>query len=180
MDRYAAGDDAAFADVYEDVAPRLFGWLRRRVRDVTVVEDLVQQTLLQIHRGRSSFIPGAALTPWAFAILRRLLIDKMRRDKRQVPVTHDADAPEPAVDARPAELLDAHRMAHRVSEVLARLPEGQRLAFELVRQDGMSLAEAAEMLDTTVPAMKSRLHRVYEELRRELGAAFEETKEESA
>ncbi len=174
MERYAGGDDAAFGDVYEEVAPRLYAWLRRRVADVTVVEDLVQQTMLQIHRGRASFIPGAHVMPWAFQIARRLLIDKVRSDKRQVPVSHDEELAEPAVDARTGELLDAHRMAKRVGEILERLPDNQRLAFELVRQDGLSLAEAAETLGTTVSAVKSRMHRVYEELRSELGDAFRE------
>jgi RNA polymerase sigma-70 factor (ECF subfamily) len=174
MDRYAKGDDSAFEGVYEEVAPRLFGYLRRRMRDVTAAEDLVQQTLLQIHRARASFIPGAAVTPWAFAILRRLTIDKMRHDKRQVPVTGDDEAAASAPETRTGasdELVEARRLAGRVAKILERLPETQRAAFELVRYDGLSLAEAAEALGTTVSAIKSRMHRVHEELRAELGDA---------
>src|SRR5258708_24666732 len=89
MERYAAGDDSAFGDVYDALAPRLFAYLKRQTREVTRAEDLLQQTLLQIHRGRASFLPGAEVTPWAFAIARRLVIDASRRDKRQVPLASD-------------------------------------------------------------------------------------------
>src|SRR6478735_49383 len=55
MERYAAGDDAAFAQVYDEVAPRLMRHLRRHVACRAVVEDLVQQTFLQMHRARGRF-----------------------------------------------------------------------------------------------------------------------------
>lgn len=83
MDRYAAGEDAAFALVYDALAPRLYGYLVRQTREVARAEDLLQQTMLQIHRARSSFIVGAEVTPWAFAIARRLLVDSVRRGRRE-------------------------------------------------------------------------------------------------
>jgi len=47
MDRYAAGDQSAFADVYDGVAPRIYAYLRRQTGDAARAEDLLQQTLLQ-------------------------------------------------------------------------------------------------------------------------------------
>src|SRR5207253_9574955 len=72
MEQYAAGDDAAFARVYDALAPRLYGYLLRQTHERSRAEDLLQQTMLQIHRARDRFIPGAEVTPWAFAIARRL------------------------------------------------------------------------------------------------------------
>src|SRR5262245_36731869 len=82
MDRYARGDDTAFGEIYDKLAPRLFGFLLRYTRDRSKAEDVVQQTMLQIHRARGRFMPGAEVTPWAFAIARRLLIDQHRRAGR--------------------------------------------------------------------------------------------------
>lgn len=82
MERYACGDDAAFEKLYDAVAPRLFGYLLRQTRDRVRAEDLLQQTLLQMHRARGTFLSGAEVMPWAFAIARRLLIDHLRRDRR--------------------------------------------------------------------------------------------------
>ena len=172
MERYARGDDAAFGAIYDALAPRLYGYLVRQTRDLARAEDLVQQTLLHMHRARGSFIPGAQVTPWAFAIARRLLIDGLRRGKREVLRATDDEASEDvavATDPRADDLVQAQETAHRIQRELARLPEGQRVAFELIKQDGLSLAEAAEVLGTTVAAVKLRAHRAYEALRAVLG-----------
>jgi RNA polymerase sigma-70 factor (ECF subfamily) len=173
MERYGRGDDAAFAVVYDAVAPRLYGYLLRQTHDSARAEDILQQTLLQMHRARGRFIPGAEVTPWAFAIARRLLIDSARRRKREVLVptsddegeTEVARSNEPAADA----LVAADQLARRIERELVRLPEAQRVAFELVKQEGLSLAEAAQVLGTTVAAVKLRAHRAYEALRAVLG-----------
>src|SRR5215470_6996903 len=90
MERYSKGDDAAFAQVYDALAPRLLGFLRKSTRDEFAAEDLMQQTLLQIHRARGSFISGARVMPWAFAIARRLIIDTARRHRIERRVFSDA------------------------------------------------------------------------------------------
>src|SRR5436305_1552434 len=66
------------------LAPRLLGYLFRHTRDRARAEDVVQQTMLRIHKARGRFTPGAEVTPWAFAIARRLLIDSHRRGGREV------------------------------------------------------------------------------------------------
>lgn len=167
MDRYARGEDDAFGEVYDKLAPRLYGFLLRYTRDHARAEDVVQQTMLQIHRARGRFVPGAEVTPWAFAIARRLLIDQHRRSGREVLAPTDDDVGELLVslDARADELAIAKQVAVRLGEELRRLPENQRVAFELIKQDGLSVAEAAQVLGTTVAAVKLRAHRAYEALR---------------
>jgi RNA polymerase sigma-70 factor (ECF subfamily) len=175
MERYARGDDASFAAVYDALAPRLYGYLLRQTRDAARAEDLVQQTLLHMHRARSRFIPGAEVTPWAFAIARRLLIDGIRRGRREVLSSHD-DSPQddaPSNDASADSLVEAQETADRIQRVLLDLPAAQRVAFELVKQEGLSLAEAAQTLGTTVAAVKLRAHRAYEALRAVLGDVLE-------
>lgn len=172
MDRYASGDDAAFAEVYDGLAPRLFGYLVKRTRDASLAEDLVQQTLLKIHGARGRFIVGAEVLPWAFAIARRLLVDSVRRGRREAlaPDGDEGDAAGPVDPAAGADdLVQAKQLADELGRELARLPEAQRVAFELVKGEGMSLAEAAQVLGTTVGAVKLRAHRAYEALRRAFG-----------
>ena len=121
---------------------------------------------------RGRFLPGAQIVPWAFAIARRLLIDMHRRTGREVvAVDDDASALSllVALDARADDVAIAKELASRIAAVLARLPENQRVAFELIKRDGLSVAEAAEMLGATVPAVKLRAHRAYEALRAEHG-----------
>jgi len=169
MERYAAGDDAAFATVYDALAPRLYGYLLRQTGDRATAEDLLQQTMLHVHRARVRFIPGAEVSPWAFAIARRLFLDGLRRLKREPRaegVEPDARASaEPPAD----EVVHARELAVRVDRVLAGLPESQRAAFQLIKQEGFSVAEAAQVLGTTVAAVKLRAHRAYQALRVALG-----------
>src|SRR6185312_8105030 len=84
MDRYACGDDAAFSELYDLLAPRLTAFLARRTRDDALATDLVQQTFLQMHASRRHFSEGADVMPWAFAIARRLLIDVVRKSGREL------------------------------------------------------------------------------------------------
>jgi len=172
MDRYASGSDAAFGEVYDAVAPRIFGYLRRHTKDTALAEDLVQQTLLQMHRARGTFIPGSSVLPWAFAIARRLLIDELRRSRRNVlagaqpGVMGDGHT---SVEPSPDGVAEAQELAARLQRELVRLPESQRVAFELMRIDGLSHMEAAEVLGATVNAVKLRAHRAYLALRAVLG-----------
>jgi RNA polymerase sigma-70 factor, ECF subfamily len=168
MDRYAHGDDTAFVEVYDGLTPRLQAFLARYTRDRARAEDVVQQTMLQIHRARGRFTPGGQVVPWAFAIARRLLIDQHRRSGREVlSPTGDDNLTEllAAVDAPADDVAIAKEVAARLAEELARLPENQRVAFELIKQDGLSVAEAAQVLGTTVAAVKLRAHRAYEAMR---------------
>jgi RNA polymerase sigma-70 factor (ECF subfamily) len=176
MDRYAQGDESAFSELYDALAPRLYGYLLRQTRNNTRAEDLLQQTFLQMHCARGRFIPGADVVPWAFAIARRLLIDGVRRSGREVSLElrEEAGAPPPVSQAIPQDdLVHSKELALSIERELARLPESHREAFELIKQEGLSLAEAAEVLGTTVAAVKLRAHRTYQALREALGPAFE-------
>lgn len=166
MDRYAAGDDSAFAELYDEIAPRLYGYLRRHTRDSSAPEEILQLTMLQIHRHRGTFVKGAEVLPWAIAIARRLLIDRVRAASRR-PADRSDSAPLELLSGGdgPDALCDARRLAARLDARLQELPESQRVAFELLQHDGLTLVEAAQVLGTTVTAVKLRAHRAYEALR---------------
>jgi RNA polymerase sigma-70 factor (ECF subfamily) len=171
MERYAGGDAAAFAEVYDALAPRLYGYLVRQTRDRSRAEDILQQTMLHMHRARDRFLAGAEVMPWAFAIARRLLVDEVRRGRRAA-LADDGDAEEGVSrDPRADELVQATELAERIRSILAGLPSSQRTAFELVKEDGLTVAEAAQVLGTTVAAVKLRVHRAYEALRSALAEA---------
>jgi len=170
MDRYADGDNAAFGDVYDALAPRLIALFMRNVRDRSRAEDLVQQTLLQMHAARRNYKRGSDVLPWAYAIARNAMIDSMRKTRKELlPISTDAfdDAllKDVARDSVPDDIAQARQMAKLAQSAFEELPEAQRAAYELVRRDGLSIAETAEALGTTENAVKLRVHRVYEALR---------------
>jgi RNA polymerase sigma-70 factor, ECF subfamily len=172
MERYAVGDDAAFEALYDSLATRLYRYIRRHVPDAHRCDDVLQETFLRMHKARGTFVTGAAVLPWAFAIARRLMIDEMRRSRRSPRVLDDVDpaAANPvAAPERPEHIVEAREVAQRFTTALARLPDSQRTAFELLKHDGLTLAEAAAVLGVTVTAVKLRAHRAYESLRAALG-----------
>jgi RNA polymerase sigma-70 factor (ECF subfamily) len=154
----------------------------RRTRDVAYAEDLLQQTFLQMHAARRHFAPGTSVAAWSFAIARRLLIDGGRKSARRGSTfeTRDEYAEVPSPDAPPDHIAARRRLAARIDAELMSLPETHREAFELVQYDGLSMAEAAALLGTTVAAVKLRAHRTYEALRARLGDAAREELEEFA
>ena len=176
MERYARGEDQAFSELYDSLAPRLRRYLLRASRDPGRADDLLQQTMLQIHRARGRFIVGAEVLPWAFAIARRLFIDSIRRrkgERRTISLETggpEASAVEVAADQHGAdELIDSQRLGRALEAELERLPESHRAAFELIKNDGLSIREAAEVLGATPTAVKLRAHRAYVALRLALG-----------
>jgi RNA polymerase sigma-70 factor, ECF subfamily len=163
MERYADGDDSAFEEVYTLLAPRLQAFLWRRTRDPARAEELVHDTFLRMHANRRHFASGAEVMPWAFAIARRLLIDDHR--KSRPPPDPEEETGGPWVDA----VVAVRRLGRRILEELERVPEQHREAFTLVQIEGLSMAEAAQVLGCTVPAVKLRAYRTYEALRERLG-----------
>jgi RNA polymerase sigma-70 factor (ECF subfamily) len=167
MDRYSRGDDAAFSDVYDAIAPCVFAYLRRQADDRSLAEDLLQQTFMHVHRGRGMFLQGAAVLPWAFAIARRLAIDAMRREKRRPVLGGEAEDLLEAAGHEPAQddVVAARELEASLRRTFEELPESQRVAFSLTHRDGLSFREAAEVLGTTVAAVKLRAQRASAALR---------------
>ncbi|HEX8795211.1 MAG TPA: RNA polymerase sigma factor [Polyangiaceae bacterium] len=163
MERYADGDDRAFGVVYALLAPRLQAFLWRRTRDEARAEELVHDTFLRMHANRRHFARGADVMPWAFAIARRLLIDDHR--KLRPPPDPDDETRGPWVDT----VVAIHRLGRRMMQELEHLPEQHREAFMLVQLEGLSMAEAAQVLGCTIAAVKVRAYRAYETLRDRLG-----------
>jgi len=165
MERYVDGDAEAFEYLYRQVSPNLMGYLLRLTRNRERAEDLLQITFSKIHRARGSYLKGAPVLPWILAIARRSFLDERRSaNVRTEDLSSDGSLPEPQSEehALPAELSDALEIA------LGRLPETYREAIVLTKITGLSVAEAASVLGATETAVKLRVHRGYNQLRKEL------------
>lgn len=175
MDCYAReGDLRAFSRLIDLLQPRLFGYLRRQLRDDASAEDLVQVCFLKLHEHRGRFNPGAAVVPYAFAIARRLLIDKIRHDRRERGHTDELMYLPLPTRVDPEEALAQRRVLDRLRLALHEIPEHHREAFELTAMDGLSLEDAAAITDTTPTTLKMRKHYARVALRERLGQDVEE------
>jgi RNA polymerase sigma-70 factor (ECF subfamily) len=169
MARYAAGDASAFPTLYDAIAPRIEGFVRRRTRDPSRIDDIVQQTFERIHRARGSFIPGADVISWAFTIARNLCVDLGAQGWRERGA--DAQDGQDPLAHTVAGVVDAERVAMaretlaRLVRAFRRLPARQQLALELVRIEGFSMAAAAANLGVTVLSVKMSVFRAAAALR---------------
>ncbi len=166
MDRYAAGADVAFDELYRRGAQRVRGFLIRLSGDPALADDLTQETFVRIHRARGSFSTGAAALPWMFAIARNAFVDHTRREQvRRSSGARLAQSPEAPPETRGDEVVAGREMLAVVRATLERLPLLQREAFVLIRFEGLSVSEAAQILGATEAAVKVRAFRAYEALR---------------
>jgi RNA polymerase sigma-70 factor (ECF subfamily) len=177
MGLYCDGEAKAFHHIYGALAPRILAYLTGLVGDRSTAEDLLQQTFMKLHQGRSAYVRGANPVPWLYTIAHRTCLDEIRRRKRaRVRLSFDGNLPhEPAVDitgsAEPGSAGTDEQAIAQGLAALATLPEPQRQAVLLIKIHGHSTAQAASILGTTVGAIKVRAHRGYVALRRKLAGA---------
>jgi RNA polymerase sigma-70 factor, ECF subfamily len=177
MARYGKGDDSAFEPLYRLLAPRLYRFCMRLAPRRTDADDLLQETFLRLHRGRATYLAGANALHWAFAIARSASLDRLRYWQRRpeaVGVANDV-AVENQLEAhdgyRPDFELIARDLREVVKGVLRMMSEKNRVAYILLREEGLSVKEAARVLGTNANVVKQRAHRAYEQLREAISAA---------
>jgi RNA polymerase sigma-70 factor (ECF subfamily) len=165
MSRYAVGDAAAFSELYDHLAPRIHAYLIRFLRNEASAEDALQHTFLQLHLHRGRFNVGARVEPWVYAIARAAALDVLRRERRRPLEPLDDDI---VASTSPEALADAGQLSAALELELAAISPKLREAFLLVRVDGLSHAEAAQVLDIEESATKVRTHRATQWLRERL------------
>jgi len=162
-----AGDADAYRQLLSAIQPRIRGIVRSKIREEAAAEDVVQNALLSIHRGRRTYRAERPFGPWMRAIVRNTIIDHFRDRKRKGDREVELVAEEWA-DERVESAEGDDRLAPELTEALATLPESQREAVTLVQIKGLSVAEAALKAGISAGALKVRAHRGYRALAKAL------------
>ena len=171
MQSVANGDTQAFERLIERHQTLVLGTVARMLGSNSDVEDLAQQVFLRVWRNAGRYVPRAKFTTWLLKITRNLVFNEMRRTKRHshIPIQTETPGEElPMKDESvrsPAESLLEHELQRAIEEAIIELPETQRMALVLRRYEGRSYEEIGEILDLSVPAVKSVLFRARTELR---------------
>ena len=164
-----AGDLTAYERLLKGILLLLPPLIRRQRVSSDQVEDIVQDTLLSIHRVRDTYDPERPLVPWLAAIAHRRAIDARRRVARintweQVSPDQLETFPDPRAD-RHVELIDLDKRQKWLHRALTHLPRKQRDAVALMKIRGLSVAEAAVVSGQSVGAIKVSMHRAQRALR---------------
>jgi RNA polymerase sigma-70 factor (ECF subfamily) len=160
------GDQAAYACLLRAMIPVIRAMLRRRVADDALIDDIIQEVLMSIHRVRHTYDPARPIMPWMSAIVSARAIDALRKrgrhDRRE---TADEEAMMARIDPHAIRRMESFAIDGELDGLLGVLPARQREIVELVRLREMSLVEAAEASSSSVSAVKALLHRAFTKLR---------------
>jgi len=178
MLRVKRGDRAAFAELVEKYKQPVMNFVYRSLRDETEAEDLAQNVFLQVYKSRNRYKQTAKFSTWLFTIARNLCLNELRRRSRhpaesiEETQAENEDQPQRQYEDKsqmaPPEKLLQGELAQKIEEALAELPENQRSAILLCRQDELSYEEIAGILDCSLSATKSLIHRGRETLKEKL------------
>jgi RNA polymerase sigma-70 factor, ECF subfamily len=166
-------DDAALRERFErdvlPLLPNLYAAALRMTRDPTDAEDLVQDTYLRAFRGFSGFTEGTNLKAWLYRILTNSFINTYRKKQRQPQTVEGPDDMDEwylfdKLGGRNVELSAETEVLDRIPDeavkgALESLPENFRLPVLLADVEGFSYKEIAEIMDTPIGTVMSRLHR---------------------
>ncbi len=178
MLRVKRGDRAAFTALVEKYKQPVMNFVFRSLRDEAEAEDLAQNVFVQVWKSRARYERTAKFSTWLFTISRNLCLNEIRRRARHpaesLEESHPENDDQPSRQYEdkkiflPAENMLHGELARKIDEALADLPENQRTAILLCRQDELSYEEIAEVLDCSLSATKSLIHRGRETLKEKL------------
>jgi RNA polymerase sigma-70 factor (ECF subfamily) len=150
----------------------------RMLRDATEAEDIAQAVFIQVHKSAHRYQAASKFSTWLFTIARNLCLNEIRRRSRHPTDSMDAghmdndEQPwqqfQDKVTAGPPETLLHLELEEKIEEVLSELPENQRTAIVLCRQNELSYEDIAKVLGCSVSATKSLIHRGREFLKAKL------------
>src|SRR5580704_4361158 len=145
MLRVKRGDRAAFAELVDKYKQPVMNFIFRSLRDEAEAEDLAQNVFLQVYKSRSRYKQTAKFSTWLFTIARNLCLNELRRRSRHpaesLEETHPENEDQPSRQYEDKKVFlptenELHgELAKKIEEALAELPEKQRTAILLCRQD---------------------------------------------
>jgi RNA polymerase sigma-70 factor, ECF subfamily len=178
MLRVRQGDTAAFAELVDKYKQPVMNVAYRMLRDMTEAEDLAQNVFVQVHKSAHRYEISARFSTWLFTIARNLCLNEIRRRSRHP--AQSLDAPRVEHEDQPAPQFEDHKAASppgsllheellaKVEQAIQSLPENQRIALLLCREEELSYEEIAKVLGCSLSATKSLIHRGRETLKQQL------------
>jgi RNA polymerase sigma-70 factor (ECF subfamily) len=175
MVQVCRGHEPSFETLLERHRSAVVNHLNRLVRDRAIAEELAQDVFLRVYRFRNRYQPEAKFSTWLFRITTNVALNWRRDTRRETAhLRLDASSHETrriqVLDRNPRvdqQLLAGHR-AREIREAIEALPPKQLAAVLMHKYEGLDYVQIAEVLDCSIPALKSLLFRAYEALRRRL------------
>lgn len=168
--RMKAGDEAAFTEIVHRYTGKVYGIGLSMLRNEQDARDIVQDTFLNVHRRIDSFRGEAPFSSWLGRIATNNALMKLRTRRRKPEVSlmvrsprfkEDGEHERDIVDWSPLadKRTENRELGQQIRAAVAALPEKYRTVLVLADYQQLSMKQIAELLDLTVPNVKTRLHR---------------------
>lgn len=171
MARVARGDEPAFRALARRHVPAMVALARRILGNGADAEDVAQEAMLRVWRHAPRWQPLAQFRTWLTRVVVNLCLDRKRRTP-WVALEAAGEIVDPGVNA--GEKAEADEREKLLAAAIEELPARQRSAIVLTYTEGMSNAQVAEVLGTSVSAVETLLVRGKQNLRRALGDVLDE------
>lgn len=170
LTRYNNGEEAAFRIIVDRYKNSLYAFLRQFLNRRDIVEDVFQETFLQLYTSRDSFDKSRPLRPWLFTIAANKAKDALRKWQRTaaVPIGTMGDSQELSFNDMlntvtsdstvPYEELEQQETASRIGKIIEDMPDNLREILLLAYFQKFSYKQMAEVLSIPIGTVKSRLH----------------------
>ncbi len=176
MLRVRGGDSRAMEELIRRHQDSVYATVANMLRHGGDVEDISQQVFIRIWKGAATYEPSSKFTTWMYTIVRNLVFNEMRRQKRKPVLSSDALEEENgqiiSVDNAPSPdtAMEHSELSQAIEEAISSLPEQAALAIQMRRYDDLSYEEIAQVLGISVSATKSLLFRARNALKEKLAA----------
>jgi len=174
----ADGDQAAFLELYDRYREPIFRFAYRLLGSVEIAEDVTHDCFLSLIRKPENYRPErASLKTYLYAAARNLALKHFRDQGRETGLEEVTEEPRDSPRRGPLRRLLDEELATHVKEAIFGLPPLQREALILFEYEGLSLSEVAQVAGTDAGAIKARLYRARQGLRRVLRPYLESNQE---
>ncbi len=168
------GDQLAFKQLVETWQNMVFNTVLGIVQDIQEAEDVAQEVFIQVYQSVAGFRGEAKLSTWLYRISVTKALDAERKKKSKKRMANlktwiGLGEKEEAIHFHhPGVELDNKERAAILFSAMQKLPENQRIAFILIKTEGLRYEDVAEIMNITIKAVEALMHRAKENLRKNL------------
>lgn len=167
MSKAIEGDSKAYEMLLTELSSTMRSYLRKRLQDESVIEDITQEILLGVHKARATYDPKHPIGAWVFAIARYKFTDYLRKREKKIkreysPEDIDQYSGPPPDDNYTEEISEV------LEEALISLPKSQEQIVRSLKIEGLSVKETAKSMKMSESAVKVGAHRAYKRLKEKL------------
>lgn len=184
IEEFRAGEQTSFEELLSRYSNKVFSLASRLTRNTEDAEEVLQDVFVTVHRKIASFEGKSSFSSWLYRVTVNAAFMKLRKRRQDLSVPLEDVIQQSysvaALKSPESAFVDAQSIRNQMLEALEsairKLPDDYRPVFILRDVDGLTSREVSKILDLTVPAVKSRLHRSRLMLRRKLTRFFDEQK----